>query len=633
MKIRKKRKQDNYIAVILIFFGLMISISCNNSGGGNGGGTSGTTPTSFNTANLFPLTSGWQTDKWTLFVDFLDHDINGIATKAMADTQGPKVLYWTNDFAGLRLHAVMDEEGIQSVFQTPILFADRVCRVGDLKTGSYFIGAEEYNYTIELVGIEDVMVPAGYFPNSAIFKFFVYPVSKLPSQYGYETFWLADGVGFVKGQADDNSVSDLFTKSGETRQLLSYHITKPSELSAEEQNLRETNKNFVEYFIDGDMETVETMIDEQYYDERCRDKNTVLADWTDLHDNYTIQALLTTQEDITINGDNGYVIKEELSGYVPMAGGDLTWSWKRVSTRWKKDSQSGEWKRYGVHLSFNPDWLDVWIRNNKGDISDSIIGQFRKCTNNEFIDSPDIISSFTVTGPPDSGIIDLDLMPYWIGITGPTTYVPWFYNGDQLQNAVNGFYTFRVENQNGDYFVTTDYLEVTPPMDLPVLIFPADGAVDVSPNNLTLDWEPVADAEYYRIDLEFFNNFYWQLLTFSKPKDSQYPVPVTLNSNTQYRWQIRARQDDLFRNMDNESKCEYNYFTTLAEPLTWSLDNVTFNDGGIATGSFTIDASLNSVLNWNISVSGGDQVVFPTFNYTPATAPSPGIFIVDGGGV
>jgi len=70
-----------------------------------------------------------------------------------------------------------------------------------------------------------------------------------------------------------------------------------------------------------------------------------------------------------------------------------------------------------------------------------------------------------------------------------------------------------------------------------------------------------------------------------------------------------------------------------AESLTWSLDNVTFNDGGIATGSFTIDASLNSVLNWNISVSGGDQVVFPTFNYTPATAPSPGIFIVDGGGV
>jgi hypothetical protein len=455
----------------------------------------------------------------------------------------------------------------------------------------------------------------------------------LPSQYGYETFWLADGVGFVKGQADDNSISDLFTKSGETRQLLSYHITQPN-LSAEQQNLKETDKQFVEYFIDGDMAMVETMIDAQYYDEQCRDKNTAVADWTDFHQNYTLQAMLTTQEDITVNVDEGYVIKEELVGFVPIAGGDLIWQWKRVSTRWKKDSQSGEWKGYGVHLGFNPSWLGVRIYNNNGDIYNDISGRFRKCEDGDLIDSPDIISLFTVTGPPGSGINGLDLTPYWLGYTYPTER--YFWNNDRLQNAIPGFYTFRVENQSEDYFVTTDYLEVTPPMDLPLLVSPADGDGNVSPNNVILGWEPVTAAEYYRIDLMFDNNGNWQNVAGFPIliNDTQYIT--NLLANTSYRWRIRARQDDLYSNLDNESRSGYNYFATSelpAEPLTWSLDNVTFHDGGIATGSFTFDASSNAVLNWNIGVNGGDEVVFPAFNYTPATAPSPGIFIVDGGGV
>jgi hypothetical protein len=552
----------------IILFVLCLSfafIGCSSGGGSSGSGDSsgGNTPTSFTTADLFPLSSGWQTDKWTLFVDFIDHDINGTITKAMADTQVPKVLYWTNDLDGLRLHAVMDEEGVLSAFQTPILFADSVCNVGDIKTGSYFIGAEEYSYTIEFISVEDVTVPAGYFPNSAKFRYFVHPVSELPSQYGYETFWLADGVGFVKSQADDNSGSELFTKRGETRQLLSYHLT-PSNLSAEEQNLRETNKNFVEYFIDGDLGMVETMIDAQYFDEQCRDKNTVIADWTDFHQTYTIQALLTTQEDITINVDDGYVIKEELFGFVPINGGDLMWQWRRVSTRWKKDSQSGEWKRYGVHLGFNPDWLGVRIYNNNGNIYNDISGLFNKCEDNNLIDTPDIISSFTVTGPPDSGINGLDLTPYWLGYTYPTER--YFWNNDQLQNAISGFYTFRVENQSGDYFVTTDYLEVSPPMDLPLLVSPADGDENVSPNNVILIWEPVAAAEYYSIDLMFDNNGNWQTVAGFPLliNDTQYIT--NLIANTGYRWRIRARQDDLYSNVDIESRSGYNYFSTFELP-------------------------------------------------------------------
>lgn len=63
-----------------------------------------------------------------------------------------------------------------------------------------------------------------------------------------------------------------------------------------------------------------------------------------------------------------------------------------------------------------------------------------------------------------------------------------------------------------------------------------------------------------------------------------------------------------------------------AMPLTWSLDNVTFTDGGVATGSFSYDADTSSLVDWNISVSGGDETTFPAFSYTPATIPDTGVF-------
>lgn len=63
-----------------------------------------------------------------------------------------------------------------------------------------------------------------------------------------------------------------------------------------------------------------------------------------------------------------------------------------------------------------------------------------------------------------------------------------------------------------------------------------------------------------------------------------------------------------------------------AMPLTWSLDNVTFTDGAVATGSFSYDADINSLIDWSISVSGGNETIFPAFSYTPTTIPDTGIF-------
>lgn len=63
-------------------------------------------------------------------------------------------------------------------------------------------------------------------------------------------------------------------------------------------------------------------------------------------------------------------------------------------------------------------------------------------------------------------------------------------------------------------------------------------------------------------------------------------------------------------------------FTTSASAaeVIWTLDGATFTDGGIATGSFTYDASLNTISSFSVSVSGGDTATFPAFTWDPGTA-------------
>lgn len=55
--------------------------------------------------------------------------------------------------------------------------------------------------------------------------------------------------------------------------------------------------------------------------------------------------------------------------------------------------------------------------------------------------------------------------------------------------------------------------------------------------------------------------------------------------------------------------------TGLASTVNWSLNNVAFNDGATASGTFDWDATSQSVSNWNISVTSG---TLSAFTYTPA---------------
>jgi hypothetical protein len=58
----------------------------------------------------------------------------------------------------------------------------------------------------------------------------------------------------------------------------------------------------------------------------------------------------------------------------------------------------------------------------------------------------------------------------------------------------------------------------------------------------------------------------------------------------------------------------------LAVQLTWTFNNITFDDGGTASGTFEYDADTNTYSNFNISVAGGDTTFFPPFTYSPATS-------------
>jgi hypothetical protein len=57
-----------------------------------------------------------------------------------------------------------------------------------------------------------------------------------------------------------------------------------------------------------------------------------------------------------------------------------------------------------------------------------------------------------------------------------------------------------------------------------------------------------------------------------------------------------------------------------AQVNTWNLVGVTFADGGTASGFITYDASTDTIVDWDVSVSGGNEATFPAFNYTSSNS-------------
>ena len=533
----------------------------------NGGQTGPFTMTGF-----FPLTGSWETDQWTLFFDLRDHEINGVATRAMANTaDDPSVAYWTNDENGLRLHGYMEEDGELEIFPLPIIFADSVVNMGDKKEGTYWLDEEEkITISIELVAVEDVSVPAGNFPDCLKFTVFGYPSDGNPDDYGKETIWFAEGVGFVKAQTDANSDVFIFADNGETRQLLNYHIT-PSDLTEDELAIRAMYQAMCDYDEAENLAGDLSLISDNYFDRQCRTKADIEVDWGNWFDNYSNIKEFATLEEVTIDGDDAFVLKEDLLTYVDDGSGERYWDWGRQLRRFKKEA--GVWKYYGVHLDFKLDWYNVWTRNTVDGGYFALSAGFRDCDGN-MIDPTGRIASLKVTGPPGT-FTDLDLTQGW-----DPEWLEYWYSED-IANIKNGFYTLEVVDDAGNIFVTTDYLQIMPLLDVPHLIFPVDGIL-VPPGNVTLDWADVDQADYYRVELERWDGGNW-IRENKYPSESEV-VFNALAPETDFRWRIRARQEDIYGEYDNESRCGWRYFSTASYTNVVSFDYAhlqyrTYEDG------------------------------------------------------
>ncbi len=80
-----------------------------------------------------------------------------------------------------------------------------------------------------------------------------------------------------------------------------------------------------------------------------------------------------------------------------------------------------------------------------------------------------------------------------------------------------------------------------------------------------------------------------------------------------------------------------------ATVVQWQLQNVRFDDGGIATGFVSVDidrdglgptpGSSPQLVDWDIEVRGGNTVKFPPFEYTPASTLGADITVSSQGGV
>ena len=517
---------------------ILTVLGCSDNGGSS----------SYTMSQYFPLSSGWETDKWTLFVDENEFIINGVSTIAMVDTREAKANFWTNDENGLRLHGAWNSETQWVTFSQPVLLADAVSIVGDRNETIYTRNSEQLVFSAELTGLENITTTAGTFNNCLKFRIHVYPVGSLPDNFGYETLWLARNVGFVKAQNDGNSYFDLFAKQGETRQLISYYLS-PSELPDEEQAVRQAYTQWINYWNAKNITNITTMTHDGYY-EKCRDKTAAVAYWNNFFADSDDYNLFMSIEDVDIIGDDAYVLREYQESYLDLLTTEPTRRWGRSTVRLKRDS-FGEWNIYGDQLEVYPSFASVYPRVTPSNTTFAAPVEITDCATGDWPDTDDQIASLTITGAPGSGIADFEIpwdpIPDWKG----------FWWEFDIANAKSGFHTFEVIDVNGNSVIYTDYLLPSTPLDMPFLVSPADSATGVS-INVTFEWEPVAGANSYK--LEAYNG---ATKVISSTTD-QTTYNATLDPATTYDWRVRARYFDPNdgAEYDSESRSSYQSFTT-----------------------------------------------------------------------
>jgi len=555
--MNSRLKIKRIVGQFLLFLCALFLVAYGCGGGGGGGDGGGTATPEFQAALFFPLTSSWETNNWTLFVDEREHDVNGTMTKAMVDTSAPTAFYWTCDDDGLRLHRYIDEDEGPLDFSPPILIAAAVAKVGDRWEGTYTVTTEagidlgQIKVTSEIVGIEDVSVPAGDFADC--FKVEVAELDPTDdSLYWKETWYLAKNVGLVKIVYSPESEDEdgMFAGQGETRQLLSYHIT-PSNLTPDEEAIKQLTADISYAWEQEDQAAIENLFSDAYFS-RCRNKTVRMQEFNDFFDNHYAIANLASISDIVINGNEARCIDERyILGIDGNGLGSLWANWQRSSSHFVKEG--GEWKYYGDQMDFGIGYMFAFTRKYADQSRTLALDAGMVDCAGDPVNVDSEISSLTVTGPPGT-FTDLDLAAAW----DPSWLEYWL--EEDISNAQNGFYTFRLEDVSGNIYETTDYLVVMPPLDIPNLVSPIDGAT-TSSTDVTLDWNPVAGTDVYRVDVDVWDIDHWRrTLRITTSADQ---ADASLAAGTDYRWRVRPRQTDKYEAyFDNESSSGWEEFST-----------------------------------------------------------------------
>jgi hypothetical protein len=508
-----------------------------------------------------PLDGSWETDQWTMFISQRERDVNGLKTKAMVDTLYPVVYYWTNDESGWRMHGFMfmefDKDDVFFLkFSNPIIFADPFCKIGDKKEGTLTIEdaeTEELKYKVTLIGVEDVSVPAGNFTNCLKFEIVIYPSNDDPNNYGSETLWLAKDVGFVKGKTDGNARGYIFTGNGVTRRLLSYNISKSSELTMDQKTIKDIYRKAEGFIADERLDDLMGLFSDSYISE-CVDKEAFHNNWQKMFDEHTDISFFMSPGEILINDSSAQVTIELLATGVHQESGQRWWDWKRYADFFIKEN--GVWKNHGDQLDFSPTWANVFVGRDSDNEYLVIDMDIADC-DGEYITTPDNIASLTITGPPGISI-DTDLKQNWLDDGS------WrgFRKAENITNGTNGFYTFTLEDVNGKKWFFTDYLnlDLAQTLRTPELISPDDGVVDIAPGEVTLVWNPVDNSDYFWVDF----------MNISEARnESATQVVATCPANITCGWRVRARRFDIYGpwngDYDYESTSHWRSFSTSAQ--------------------------------------------------------------------
>jgi len=445
-----EKKKYVFLCMLLSLLILILAVSgCNDSS---------STSNSISMARYFPLSSGWETDIWTLFTDEQTQQINSTSTKQMIDTSRGKGFYWSNDEYGLRLHGDWSLETGIVYYSQPVKIADRTCSIGDVRKTTYTLSNDsqktQYIFTSEMLGSETITTTAGTFTDCLKFRFHLYPTGSLAEDYGYETVWLGKDYGFVKAEAEDNSVSELFVEKDKTRQLVSFSTT-PTSISTGETEVRDAYKQWVLYWNEKDIASIGDMTHDDY-SESCRDKDSVLVYWNDFLSDTSDYKYFATIEEVTLDGINAYVVAEFLESYTDQNGENATRRWGRSSVRMVKNNKG--WQIYGNQFDVYPSFFSVYPRRTTSSTTFALPVEIVDCATGEWAETADQIAALQLTGPPDSGVVDLELVDTW----DPDEYWSGFWKTLDMSSAKNGFYSFHVTDINGNYLLYTDYLASKP---------------------------------------------------------------------------------------------------------------------------------------------------------------------------